>query len=136
MSNPTDIFDVLSPGDQLKAKTAADLPGKLASMALETVGYMVARYNGMMGQIWANGTLTPHEAVAALGTSAVSLFTKAGALKALIVSQAPAMASQLAPVPEGWAFAPNADGTVSLTYTPPPEPDPEPEAPVEEAPAE
>ncbi len=63
--------------------------------------------------VWANPSgLTPQQAVAYLGTNAAAVFQLSGLLCGLIGTISGTTPS---PMPPGWAFTANADGTVTLT---------------------
>ncbi len=63
--------------------------------------------------VWANNYFTPQQVFDAFGTNAADLFKCAAAFEAMVAAYtgtAPA-----SPVPAGWAYTLNADGTVTVT---------------------
>jgi hypothetical protein len=100
-------FNVSSPTPDVAAATQVKVAGN------QLFQMMLRSYQSNYNLVWANPNATPDTIVAAMGTDAVKLFALSAALAQLLTS-AGAAGIPLT-MPAGWTFAPNADGSATLT---------------------
>ncbi len=88
---------------------------------------LLANFRALYNDVWHNTDgLTPQQVCDALGTRAGSLFVIAGTMTNALYQIDPAGLGAMVNMPVGYAATIHADGTVTLTYTPPATPTPAP----------
>ena len=93
--------------------SATDIAKQLAMYSQMAYRQLLDNYTRSYNLVWHNPTFTPDQVVAALGTSAVKLFTLS-ALTAQLLAAAGATAIPLT-MPAGWNYQAHDDGSVALT---------------------
>ena len=81
---------------------------------------LLVNFRTLYNEVWHNADgLTPQQVCDALGGRAAGLFVIAGTMANALYQIDPAGLGAMVSVPAGYATAVHADGTVTLTYTPP-----------------
>lgn len=75
--------------------------------------YLQKTFQSIATFIWANPNATPQQAFDAFGVNAGDLFKLAGAYQAMVAAYTGA--APASPVPAGWSYVINPDGTVTVT---------------------
>lgn len=99
-----------------ETRTAARLGQRMVGGETQLLTNFRALYN----EVWHNADgLTPQQVCDALGVRASSLFVIAGTMSNALYQIDPAGLGAMVNVPAGYAATLHADGTVTLTFTPP-----------------
>jgi hypothetical protein len=118
------LFQEINPtvptADQLKAAALATIKQEVIADAKAMLDTLNERHRMSLARVWSNPVLTPDEAVGALGTDAVTLFTGSASIADFLASQyGLAGADYVSPHPPEWEnITGNADGTVTLSGSP------------------
>ncbi len=101
---------------QLLAQTAAQHQARMQNLW----GQLQREFTNLTAFVWANSNATPQQAFDAFATNAGDLFNLANAYGAMV--QAYSGTAPPSPVPAGYSYTINADGTVTVTSPPAPTP--------------
>ncbi len=120
-STPTGYVDAFrAVADAPLAERQARASARLSQRMVGGEAQLLANFRALYNDVWHNvDGLTPQQVCDALGTRAGSLFVIAGTMSNALYQIDPAGLGAMVNVPAGYAATIHADGTVTLTYTPP-----------------
>jgi hypothetical protein len=130
------LFDSIIPTEptqaEIKAAALSTIKAEVVSDAKAMLDTLDARHRMAFARVWNHPLLTPAEAVAALGTDAIAIFTGSSAIGEFLAAQYAIGGAEYTPpaVPEWASLVPAQDGSMSVVGQPPApvvEPEPTPE---------
>ncbi len=114
------LFDQLIPvpptADEIKAEATASIKNEVLADAKALLDTLRYRHRMAFDRVWNHPVLSPSEAIAALGTDAVTIFT-GSSLTEQFLAQQYGVAGEvytIPPRPVGVVITPHADGTITL----------------------
>jgi hypothetical protein len=121
------LFNALTPTAPTEAETKAlalsTVKVEVISDAKAMLDTLDARHRMAFARVWSHPVLTPAEAVAALGTDAIAIFTGSSAIGEFLAAQYAVGGLEYTPpaVPSWATLVPAQDGSMSVVGTPPTE---------------